>query len=451
MYVGFVKGVRYVCWGAIGVVCALLFCGVAPSTANAAKQSRLQIITSYPPHFYEPFTERFQALHPEIKVSILNKKTTSAVAELLRGNSRNFDVFWASSPDAFELLKQCNMLRRTERGRQHKTMAVEGVSVDDPDGYYYGFALSSVGWMWNDSYLKNENIDAPKRWEDLEDSKYFSHVVMSSPSRSGTTHLIVESILQQMGWKKGWAYLLRMSGNLVTLSARSFSVTEGIKSGFYGVGLVIDILSRAPEAKNVRFRYSEPALLTPAGIGALKNSANPLEAQAFIDFMLSPEGQALLLKPQIRRLPVIQQMYDSGKPAQAQLFKLIKAGKSRPYNAYLSQLRYNLVNHLFEEFITYKLLERRQLWKRLLSLESQYAADDPSYLSAKNKVHALLSEIPVTEEQSRNPDFNAIFFNSFTGTPRSLEQQRQIEQWQKFIEKRLKQANELLDTVQIKQ
>ncbi|MEZ6854241.1 ABC transporter substrate-binding protein [Halodesulfovibrio aestuarii] len=447
MYAGFLKEVRYVCRWVLGVACVLFLCGAFPPAVKAVQLSRLQIITSYPPRFYEPFIERFQSLHPEIRISILNKKTTSAVAELLRGNSRNFDVFWSSSPDSFEILKQAKMLRRTERIRQHKAIAVEGFSVDDPDGYFYGFALSSVGWMWNDSYLKKEDIDAPKCWEDFEDSKYYSHVVMSTPSRSGTTHLIVESILQKMGWEKGWAYLLRMSGNLVTLSARSFSVTEGVKSGLYGVGLVIDILGRAPDAKNVRFRYGEPAPLIPAGIGALKNGKNSSEAESFIDFMLSPDGQALLLKPQIRRLPVAQQMYDSGELAQSQLFKMIKEGKSKPYDAYLSQLRYNLVNHLFEEFITYKLLERRQLWKRLLSLESQYAADDPSFVSVRNEVYSLLSEIPVTEEQSHDSVFNAIFFNSFTGTPRSPEQQRQIDRWQQFMKKRLKKANELLDTV----
>lgn len=450
MNVGFLRGVRYVCWCMVGVGCALLVCGIVPAAAKAVQSSSLQIITSYPPDFYEPFTERFKSLHPGIKVSILNKKTTSAVAELLRGNNRNFDVFWSSSPDAFEILKQGRMLRRTERARQYKSMSVEGFSVNDPDGYFYGFALSSVGWMWNDSYLKNENIDAPKRWQDLEDSKYYSHVVMSTPLRSGTTHLIVESILQKMGWEKGWAYLLRMSGNLVTLSARSFSVTEGVKSGLYGVGLVIDILGRAPEVKDVKFRYGEPVLLMPAGVGALKNSTNSREAEIFIDFMLSPEGQAILLKPQTRRLPVAPQMYDNGKLAQSQLFKMIKEGKAKPYNAYLSQLRYNLVNHLFEEFITYKLLERRQLWKRLLSLENQYAANDPYFLSVKNKTYSLLSEIPVTEKQSLEPVYNAIFSNSFTGAPRSPEQQQQIEQWQHFIEKRLKKANKLLDTVQRK-
>jgi ABC-type glycerol-3-phosphate transport system substrate-binding protein len=190
--------------------------------------------------------------------------------------------------------------------------------------------------------------------------------------------------------------------------------------------------------------------LMPAGIGALKNSVNSREAEIFIDFMLSPEGQAVLLKPQIRRLPVAQQMYDSGKLAQSQLFKLIKEGKAKPYNSSLSQVRYNLVNNLFEEFITYKLLERRQLWKRLLLLESQYAANDPYFLSVKKKTHSLLSEIPVTYKQSLDPVYNAIFFNLFTGTPRSPEQQQQIEQWQQFIEKRLKKANKLLDSVQRK-
>ena len=45
------------------------------------------------------------------------------------------------------------------------------------------------------------------------DARYFGHVVMSSPSRSSTTHLIFESILQGKGWDAGWSLILRMAGN----------------------------------------------------------------------------------------------------------------------------------------------------------------------------------------------------------------------------------------------
>jgi hypothetical protein len=31
---------------------------------------------------------------------------------------------------------------------------------------------------------------------------------MSSPSRSGTTHFTIETILQGEGWEKGWAQIL---------------------------------------------------------------------------------------------------------------------------------------------------------------------------------------------------------------------------------------------------
>ena len=63
---------------------------------------------------------------------------------------------------------------------------------------------------------------------------------MSSPSRSDTNHLMVESLLQQKGWIKGWETLLTTAGNLVTISSRSFGVADKIKSGPGVAGPVID-------------------------------------------------------------------------------------------------------------------------------------------------------------------------------------------------------------------
>lgn len=63
---------------------------------------------------------------------------------------------------------------------------------------------------------------------------------MSSPSRSDTNHLMVESLLQQKGWIKGWETLLTTAGNLVTISSRSFGVADKIKSGLGVAGPVID-------------------------------------------------------------------------------------------------------------------------------------------------------------------------------------------------------------------
>jgi len=50
--------------------------------------------------------------------------------------------------------------------------------------------------MWNTPYLSAKKLPALAGWSDLFKPAYFSHVAISAPSRSGTTHLTVEAILQ---------------------------------------------------------------------------------------------------------------------------------------------------------------------------------------------------------------------------------------------------------------
>ncbi|MBE0584589.1 MAG: hypothetical protein IH612_12640, partial [Desulfofustis sp.] len=47
---------------------------------------RLNILTSFPPEFYQPLIDRFLATHPAIQLQILNKKTTAAIEEIAKGN-----------------------------------------------------------------------------------------------------------------------------------------------------------------------------------------------------------------------------------------------------------------------------------------------------------------------------------------------------------------------------
>ncbi len=61
--------------------------------------------------------------------------------------------------------------------------------------------------MWNERYVKANKLPEPKEWQDLAEPAYYDHVSMAAPSRSGTTHLTIETILQGEGWDKGWATL----------------------------------------------------------------------------------------------------------------------------------------------------------------------------------------------------------------------------------------------------
>ena len=85
--------------------------------------------------------------------------------------------------------------------------------INDPDGFYFGFAASGYGIMWNERYMKANKLPEPKEWSDLAKAVYFDHTAISAPSRSGTTHLTIETILQGEGWDKGWATIKAMAGN----------------------------------------------------------------------------------------------------------------------------------------------------------------------------------------------------------------------------------------------
>ena len=71
---------------------------------------------------------------------------------------------------------------------------------------------------------------------------------IAAPSRSGTTHLTIETILQGEGWEKGWRTIKAIAGNFRDVTERSFGVPEAVNSGQVGYGIVIDFFAFSSQA-----------------------------------------------------------------------------------------------------------------------------------------------------------------------------------------------------------
>ncbi|OEY67040.1 ABC transporter substrate-binding protein [Marinobacter sp. X15-166B] len=342
----------------------------------ADAEPNLRILTSMTEQVYEPYVAAFRARNPGVDVLVLNKNTNFAVGEIALGNQRGFDIFWASSPEAFELLSESGHLS-----------TLDGVP-------YRGFALSSVGWSWREDRLTGP---APTQWNDLLDGRFAGQIGIARPSRSGTTHMLVEQILQNRGWDNGWAYLLELSANLATITSRSFGVIDGLKSSRFLLGLNIDFLALSEAGNGLKFRYARPVTLATARIAKLENSTSPELADRFIRFVGSEEGQRLLLTPSIRRVPV-----DPGVRAQVDYsdFPALEAALQFSWTHYDPKLaadRYWAVNALFDQFITLQLNQRRELWRKLRVLE---ARQDPAMRADLAKVRQLLTRMPVPEAEA---------------------------------------------------
>src|SRR3989338_4868376 len=255
--------------GVLSLVLSSLF--IFSTTSVSAKE--VVIVTSFPKELFETYKNAFEAKNPGVKVVINSKQTNAGVTYLRETKARpEADIFWVSAPDAFQTLKTEGLLEKYAPPKEIMAKIPSKIGtfpIHDLDGTYFGFAVSGYGLMWNRNYLQAHKLPSPKEWVDLTNSKYYGHVVISAPSRSGTTHLTVEVILQAYGWDKCWALLLNSGGNMGAITERSFGVPQAVNSGQYGIGVVIDFfgLSAIASGQPVDFAYPSLTSVVPASVG----------------------------------------------------------------------------------------------------------------------------------------------------------------------------------------
>lgn len=423
---------------------------IVPLGAATAQQleDKVVVITSFSKDLTGPFASAFEKKHPGTKVEIQNRNTNAAVAFIRETQSNPPDLMWASAPDAFEVLKKDKLLAKYMPKAQGIPEKVGAYPINDPDGYYTGFAASGYGIMYNTRYMQANKLPAPKEWDDLKKPVYFGHVGISAPSRSGTTHLTIETILQGEGWDKGWATLLEIGGNLATVSDRSFGVPDAVNSGQYGVGIVIDFFGLAAKASGfpVEFVYPTVTTLVPANIGIISNAKNPKAAAAFVEFLLSDEGQQILLDPKIRRLPVRPETYAKAPADYPNPFKDKSLGARVKFDADISELRYELVNSLYDRLITFRLKELNEAWKAIHAADAAVAKKStPEAQRLLGEARKLATAMPITEKQANDPATAGAFQPRKKDQPVAARQAEFEEQWDAFAKRNYAEAKTLAE------
>ena len=396
------------------------------AAAATAQAGTITVVTSFPKELTQAYKTAFEKANPGIKVEILNKNTVQGMAyvrELPVGQRP--DIFWASAPDAFEVLASAKLLENiADLANKAAPAKVGNYPINDPQGLYLGQALAGYGLMWNTRYLAANKLPAPRQWADLTKPIYFGHVAMSAPSRSGTTHLTVETLLQGEGWDKGWTQLLQMAGNSAAITERSFGVPDGVNNGQFGIGLVIDFFGLAGKYSGfpVEFIYPDVTAVVPANIALVTGSKNPAEARQFIRYAVSTEGQQLLVDPKISRLPILppeQLKVPAGYPNP---FEIAKRAKVQ-FDSDLSETRYNVVSAMFDQTITFRLKELQAATKAIHEGEAALAKKPNAQAAALLKQARDLAFAPVVGQHMAG---DKEFLKLFTANKKSAEINKQV-------------------------
>ncbi len=216
--------------------------------------------------------------------------------------------------------------------------AIGAERLYDPDGHWFGTALSSFGIAFNRDALRALGLDEPRAWSDLMDKRYLGWLALADPRQSGSVATAYDSILTNYGWDEGWGILRAMSANARYFSGSSARVIIDVGSGDAAAAAAIDFYGRyesqallepgqPPESSRVGFVDPENAAVDPDPVAALRGGPHPELTRRFIEFLLSVEGQALWQFPatgegreegalgprkfELRRLPARRDMYES--------------------------------------------------------------------------------------------------------------------------------------------
>jgi iron(III) transport system substrate-binding protein len=184
--------------------------------------------------------------------------------------------------------------------------AMDGLAADGtvvgyapPDASKLPDSLRSSGWVgaftFNNVILSRKGIaKAPKDWADLNNAAFKGAIEIGDPAYSGTTLAMVSALSDKLGWD----YFKALRGLNATAVQSTNTVGTDIAGGQMQVGISLDSVGRDLLAKGSPVDMVWPtsgAIPVPAPV-ALVKGRDSAAAKSFVDWLISPDGQATSVK-----------------------------------------------------------------------------------------------------------------------------------------------------------
>ncbi|SES21809.1 ABC transporter substrate-binding protein [Salisediminibacterium halotolerans] len=253
------------------------------------QSGELTIYSSGPGGMAEELAEAFEE-ESGIEVDLF-QSTTGDVLGRLEGEASNpiADVVaLASMPPAMEY-KQEGLTYEYES--EYAGSMREGWY--DEDHHFYGFSAAALGLSYNTDMVD----EAPADWDGLLDSEYEDQIAIPDPQESGTARDFVSAFIQQEG-DDGWELFEDLTANGLQMEGANTPALESVISGantFVMAGVDYMVYNNIEDGEPVDIAFPESGTtITPRPAFILESSENKPEAEAYIDFILSDEGQEIV-------------------------------------------------------------------------------------------------------------------------------------------------------------
>ena len=280
-------------------LCAALMAGILalmsqPTLAQGQTPSRVLLYTSVPQQLATRFAEAFMKKRPDIKVEIYRAGSTEVGAKLAAerevGGIRA-DLLWlADAPVYYDLRQRGELLAYVSP--EAKSIPAD---IKDPKGFF------TAGRLINMIIAVNTQVtplkDAPKSWKDFPD--FGKKAVMGNPLYSGSNFVTVAAFVKKDG---NWGWFERARAKGVAIVRGNSEAADALAGKEFGIAMTLDYIVAGLIKKGAPLAIVWPtdgAISVPSPIAIIKGTKNPTGSKAFVDFVLSKEGQEFLVKQEV--------------------------------------------------------------------------------------------------------------------------------------------------------
>lgn len=265
-----------------GVLLAVALSSVMMSSAHA-----LTVYTAGPGSLAKNLATGFEK-KTGVKVDIF-QATTGKVMARLEAEQANpqADILISASWDTAEDLHQRGWLL------PYQSVNAEKIPAELKSADYVAQGVSALGIVWN----TKSGTPEPKEWQDLTTDAFKDNVTTPDPALSGASLDLLIGLQNGMG-DKAWALFEALKKNGMVVSGPNAQavtpVMQGAKAAVFGA---VDYVSYGNIHQGESLKVIFPAsgtVIAPRPMMILKSTEHAEDAKAFIDYVLSPEGQTMV-------------------------------------------------------------------------------------------------------------------------------------------------------------
>jgi iron(III) transport system substrate-binding protein len=266
---------------------AALFLAVGVAQASAV-EGKLVLYTSQPNTDAQQTADAFMAKYPGVTVEWVRDGTPKILSKLraeIEAGQPQPDVLLIADVVTMEGLKAEGRLMAYPEA---DTSAYDA-GLMDKDKTYFSTKLITTGIVYN-----TKAPFVPASWTDLARPEAKGLVAMPSPLTSGAAMIHTVTLTGNLG--EGWDFYAELAKNGAQAAGGNGDILKAVSGGDKLYGMIVDYMPIREKAKGAPVEFVFPkegvsAVTEPVAI--LSTAKNAEAAKAFIDFILSEEGQKL--------------------------------------------------------------------------------------------------------------------------------------------------------------